>query len=233
MPCWADSLMSRWIRPPESPMPIGTRSRSRAGRGRQAGGRVEGVDVAEAEQLHVVGVGRGDVDAPPPEDDVGAGGLERRDPAGEGLGRGEVALVGERLDRLARAGAAPSTGQLVELGPARRRTPAAAGSSPRARPSGAGRSSRVTPCRPSGGTMWLPGGRWPPSMTSRMCGVGCALVGAEAGPVAEVGRQQAAEVVERGGRPGASRPDRVGLARALRVREPLDPVPVGEVLPRS
>ena len=36
MPCWADSLMSRWISPPESPMPIGTRSRSRAGRGRQA-----------------------------------------------------------------------------------------------------------------------------------------------------------------------------------------------------
>ena len=34
-----------------------------------------------------------------------------------------------------------------------------------------GRSSSVTPCRPSGGTMWLPGGRWPPSMTSRMCGV--------------------------------------------------------------
>ncbi len=36
MPCWADSLMSRCTRPPLSPMPIGTRSRSRAGRGRQA-----------------------------------------------------------------------------------------------------------------------------------------------------------------------------------------------------
>ena len=35
----------------------------------------------------------------------------------------------------------------------------------------AGRSRRVTPWRPSGGTMWLPGGRCPPSMTSRMCGV--------------------------------------------------------------
>ncbi len=35
----------------------------------------------------------------------------------------------------------------------------------------AGRSIRVTPCRPSGGMTWLPGGRVPPSITSRMCGV--------------------------------------------------------------
>jgi hypothetical protein len=32
MPCWADSLMSRCTRLPFSPRPIGTRSRSRAGR---------------------------------------------------------------------------------------------------------------------------------------------------------------------------------------------------------
>ena len=34
-----------------------------------------------------------------------------------------------------------------------------------------GRSSRVTPCSPSGGTTWLPGGSSTPSVTSRMCGV--------------------------------------------------------------
>ena len=66
-------------------------------------------------------------------------------------------------------------------------------------------------------------------MTSRMCGVRGALVGAEAGPVAEVGREQLAEVVERG-RDQPHRADRVGLAGALRVGEPLHPVPVGEVL---
>ena len=81
-------------------MPIGTRSRSRAGRGRQAVGGVVGVDVAEAEQLHVVGRGRGDVDGGARRGRLGAGGLQRRHPAGEGLGRGEVALVGEGLDRL-------------------------------------------------------------------------------------------------------------------------------------
>ena len=59
-----------------------------------------------------------------------------------------------------------------------------------------------------------------------------ALVGAEARPVAEVGREQVAEVVERR-RDQAHRADRVGLAGALRVREPLHPVPVGEVRPPS
>ncbi len=58
------------------------------------------------------------------------------------------------------------------------------------------------------------------------------LVGAEAGPVAEVGRQQVAEVVDRGG-DQPHRADRVDLARALGVGQPLDPVPVGEVLLRA
>ena len=69
-------------------------------------------------------------------------------------------------------------------------------------------------------------------MTRRMCGRRGPLVGAEAGPVAEVGGQQVAEVVERG-RDQAHRPDRVGLAGALGVGEPLDPVPVREVLLRA
>ena len=34
-----------------------------------------------------------------------------------------------------------------------------------------GRSRTVTPCRPSGGTTWLPGGRNPPSTTNNRCGV--------------------------------------------------------------
>ena len=34
-----------------------------------------------------------------------------------------------------------------------------------------GRSRTVTPCSPSGGTTWLPGGSSNPSVTSRMCGV--------------------------------------------------------------
>ena len=36
----------------------------------------------------------------------------------------------------------------------------------------AGRSSTVTPCTPSGGMTWLPGGSSAPSTTSRMCGTG-------------------------------------------------------------
>ena len=54
------------------------------------------------------------------------------------------------------------------------------------------------------------------------------LVGTEPGPVAEVGRQQGAEVLDRGGDESA-RADGVHLARALRVGQPLDPVPVGQV----
>ena len=107
--------------------------------------------------------------APPAEADSALAVLQRRDAAGERLGRRDVALVGEGLDRLAaqpqRADRAlaelvgavgelqPQPGRVLELVPP------------------LGRSSSVTPCRPSGGTMWLPGGRWPPSMTSRMCGV--------------------------------------------------------------
>ena len=56
-----------------------------------------------------------------------------------------------------------------------------------------------------------------------------ALVGAEARSLAEVGRQQRGQVVERR-RHHPHRPDGVGLLGGLRVRQPLHPVPVGEVL---
>ena len=77
----------------------------------------------------------------------------------------------------------------------------------------AGRSSRVTPCRPSGGTTWLPGGSSPPSITSSRCGVAGPLVGAEPGPLAEVRRQQ-----RRPGRPARSTPSASARPRRTAAR---------------
>ena len=229
MPCWADSLMSRWIRPPPSPMPIGTRSRSRAGRGRQAvaGSKAwtsprpsrsmkSGVDAVispRRRRRRLRAGGR-------------CSGASRRANA-SAVARSHwsaSALIGSSRSRSARHRA------LAALVGRRRRTGAAAGSESSSSSQRLGRSSRVTPCRPSGGTTWLPGGRSPPSITSRMCGVAAPLVGAEAGPVAEVGRAAASprsssevDTIRIG--PTAS--DSLG---ALGVREPLHPVPVGEVL---
>ena len=61
--------------------------------------------------------------------------------------------------------------------------------------------------------------------------VGCrrSLVGAEPRPLAQVGRQQGGQVVERG-RDHPHRADGVGLLGRQRVGQPLHPVPVGEVL---
>ena len=165
--------------------------------------------------------------APPAEDDsalaVFSGAMRRANASAVAMSHWSAsARTGSPRSRSALTGRLPSSSGASAN--SRRRRVESSSSSQRL-----GRSSSVTPCRPSGGTMWLPGGRWPPSMTSRMCGVGGALVGAEAGPVAQVGREQAAEVVERGG-DQAHRADRVGLAGALRVRQPLHPVPVGEVL---
>ena len=55
------------------------------------------------------------------------------------------------------------------------------------------------------------------------------LLGAEPGSFAQVGRQHRRQLVERRGH-HPPRPDRVRLLRALAVWQPLDPVPVGEVL---
>ena len=114
MPCWADSLMSRWIGLPPSPTPIGTRSRSRAGRVRHAAFGSKRVDVAEPEEVHEVG-GSGDLAA------AGVGGarghgVERGQPAGERLGGGQVALVGERLRPAPRAAGGRGSGCLPSCG---------------------------------------------------------------------------------------------------------------------
>ena len=88
-----------------------------------------------------------------------------------------------------------------------------------------GRSSTVTPCTPSSGIRWLPGGRRPPSTrTSDVRGRG-PLVGAEARPVREVGGQHRGQVVERGGDHPAGA-EGVAVLGALRVRQPLEPVPL-------
>ena len=76
---------------------------------------------------------------------------------------------------------------------------------------------------------WLPGGSVAAVDHEQDVRRRRALVGAEPGPVAEVGRQQRGEVGERRGH-HPHRPDRVGLLRAQGVRQPLEPVPVREVL---
>ncbi len=74
------------------------------------------------------------------------------------------ALIGSPRSRSASTGRLPSSSG-PSANSSRRRVESSSSSQR------LGRSRSVTPCRPSGGTMWLPGGRWPPSITSRMCGV--------------------------------------------------------------
>ena len=98
MPCWADSLMSRWTRPPPSPSPIGTRSRSRAGRGRHA---AAGSKWCTSPRPRRSMKSSGPVISADAASSAPAGdGVQRGEPAREGLGRGEVALVAEREHRV-------------------------------------------------------------------------------------------------------------------------------------
>ena len=200
--------------------PVARRARS------PRAGRVEGVDVAEPEQLHVVGVGGGDVDG-------GAGGgvrtdgLQRRDPPGEGFGRREVALIDEGLDRLL-ADAHSEHGQLVELGPTLSELEPEPGRVLELVPAGRHVQQRDA-VQPVGRHDMVAGRQVATVDHQQDVRRRRALVGAEAGPVAQVGRQQDAEVVERGG-DQPTRADRIDLAPALRVGEPLDPVPVREVV---
>ena len=135
------------------------------------------------------------------------------------------ALIGSSRTRMARIGILPSWGRPSANW--RRSRVESSSSSHRD-----GRSSRVTPCRPSGGTTWLPGGRCPPSMTSRMCGVGGRSSAPKRGRSLRSGGSRLPRSLDRGG-DQPHRADRVDLARALGVRQPLDPVPVGEVLLRA
>ena len=236
MPCWADSLMSRWTRPPPSPRPIGTRSRSRAGRGRHAAaGSKWCTSPSPRRSMKSSGpvISRGPRRRSARPETV-CSGVSRRAKA-SAVARSHwspsasdrVLADPQRLDRhLVRPAAvrAAAVGSTSGSSISRRRREASSSWSHRL-----GRSSRVTPCRPSGGMTWLPGGRWPPSMTSRMCGVAGRSSAPKRGPVAQVGRQQRRQVGEGGGDHPAG-PDGVALLGALGVREPLDPVPVGEVL---
>jgi hypothetical protein len=193
-------------------------------RARTPGGRgVEGVDVSHAHQVHEVrrtgDVGRG----------AGVLGLtlgdrvQRGEPPGEGFGGRQIALIHLRAyDCLAHA-------QSFRLDP-----PVLLGL--------AGQQ-QAQPCRgfefvPAGGqvehghAVQAVGGD---DVVSRRQGGAVhdeqdvrgsgPFVRAEARAIGEIGRQQCSEIVE-GGRDHARRTDRVGLLGRVRVRQPLDPVPV-------
>ncbi len=177
MPCWADSLMSRWTTPPPSPRPIGTRRRSRAGRGRHAAaGSKRCTSPSPRRSMKSSGPVISADPASSARPETVCSGVSRRAKASAvarshwspsartGSSRTRSAWIATLSGQPAvRAAAVGSTSGSSS---SRRRREASSSWSHRL-----GRSSRVTPCRPSGGMTWLPGGRWPPSMTSRMCGV--------------------------------------------------------------
>ena len=207
--------------PDRHPQPVARRARPP-----RCGG-LEAVHVAEAEQVHEV-AGAGDL----------AGRrlarrhrVQRGDPPGEGLGGGGVALVGQRTDRLLAhpqcqhrcerrvlVGGIPGVGHQLEPQPARvvELAPARGEVEQRDAVQAVGRHDVVA-------------GRELPAVDDEQdVRRRRPLVGAEPGPVGQVGRQQPGQVAERGGHHPA-RPDGVGLARALGVGQPLEPVPVGQV----
>ncbi|MDQ1105839.1 hypothetical protein [Nocardioides zeae] len=157
---------------------------------------------------------------------VAAGdGVERGQPPGEGLGAGDGALVAGAVDDLgahpdrvdARASVGlladdleAQAGRVLELLPPRREVDHRdAVEAVRRDDVVAGRQDAAVDDEHD-----VRGGR--------------ALVRTEAGPLGEVGRQQRAEVVDgRAHHPHGA--DGVGLLRALRVGEPLEPVPVLQV----
>ena len=203
------------------PEPVAGRAWSPRGR------RVVGGDVAEREQVHVVGRGGGDVDGPAGRGRLGARGLQRRDAPGERLGGRDVALVGEGLDRLA-AQPQRQHGPLAELvGGVHELQPQPGGVLQLVPPRGQVEQRHpVQAVRRDDVVAGRQGAAVDDEQDVRRRGT---LVGTEAGTVAEVGGQQVAQVVERGG-DHPHRSDGVGLAGALGVGQPLDPVPVGEVL---
>ena len=166
MPCWALSLMSRWIRPPPSPSPIGTRSRSRAGRVRHAGsGSNVWTSPNPSRSMKSLGPVISPLGSASPDATVWSG-VSRRASA-SAVARSHwspVALTASSRSRSASTGTRPRTGG-APVSSSRSRLESSSSSQR------VGRSSTVTPCRPSGGTTWLPGGSVAPSVTSRMCGV--------------------------------------------------------------
>ena len=197
------------------PQPVARGARAPGGAG------VERVHVTEAEEVHEVGGAGGLAVA------TGGDGVQRRQPAGERLGGGQVALVREAADRLGadpqrgdrelavlgrRVGELqPQPGRVVELVPALREV------DQRDAVQAVGRDDVVA-------RRQLAAVDDQQDVRGRL-----GLVGAEAGAVAEVRRQHRAEVVERGGHHPA-RADGVALLAAQRVGQPLQPVPVGQVV---
>ncbi len=95
MPCCADSLMSRLIELPSAPTPIGTRSRSRGGRGRQERPRSRWwTSPIPSRSVSSVLLAEGVLA------DRTLTRIQGSEASGGGLGRRDGHLVGEAADRL-------------------------------------------------------------------------------------------------------------------------------------
>ena len=204
------------------PQPVARRPRA------PRGVRVEAVDVAEAQQVHEVG-GSGDLAAAgsaAPVDTVCSGASRRAKASAVARSHWSAsAWTGSSRSRSARIGCLPSSGGSAANWSRSRL--ASSSSSQRV-----GRSRTVTPCRPSGGMTWLPGGSWAPSVTNRMCGDGGRSSAPNRGRSLRSGGSRVA-ISARDVLTIRIGPDRVGLLGALGVRQPLQPVPVHEVLLRA
>ena len=185
---------------------------------------LEAVHVAERQQLHEVGVAAGLRVAAV---DHATDRVQRGEPPREGLGGGQRAVVDlgpdhlvaqpQRLHRVAAVHELvalelePEPGRVLELVPAQREVEDGhAVHAVRGHGVVAGRQLGAVDDEQD-----VRGGR--------------PLLGAEPGSFAQVGGQHRRQLVQgRGHHP--PRPDRIGLLGALAVGQPLDPVPVGEVL---
>ena len=178
MPCCADSLRSRWAGRPPSPTPMGTRSRSRAGRGRHAAAASKAwTSPRPSRSMKSVlpESSSGAASSGTPEPAVTVCSAVRRRANASAVARSHWsprARTGSSRTRTAsratvprEAGVGPPEGSATASRSASRSRVGSSRSSQRA-----GRSTTVTPCNPSGGTTWLPGGRSPPSSSSRTCG---------------------------------------------------------------
>ena len=217
--------MSRLTRAPVSEVPIGTRSRSRAGLARQASSaskaRTSPSPSSSMKSMSLWVSGAASSTA------ARGHGVQRREPAREGLGLRQRALVDlgphrllaqpQGADGVAPVGQRlalelqPEPGGVLELVPPHRQVQD-------------GHAVHAVVGHDVVAGRQLDAVQHQQDVRRRR-----ALVGAEPGPLAEVRRQQRGQLVERR-RHHPHRPDRVRALAALAVRQPLEPVPVGEVL---
>jgi hypothetical protein len=207
--------------PDRDPQPVAGRPRppGRAG--------VERAHVIERQQLHEVGRARQLAGARLGH--TGRDRVQRRQPPGERLRGGGAALVGAGPDRL------------LPQPQREHRVPPVGGRLAGELDAQAGGVLELVP--PGGeveeGDAVQPVRRYDVVAGRQLAAVddqqqvraGGPFVGTEPGPFTEVRREQRCEVRQRR-RDHPHRPDRVGLPGALGVRQPLHPVPVGEVLLR-